>query len=322
MASNSLQDIKIFGLFAGVDSNRWEYLRGCPVKHKSFSWGKIKDISQDAADKGIHLIIEFRLASKGGKIKTLKASSFADGLFVAIDYDLSSIPGFIQFKEEIIEDIRKKEILAVLRAKKKEEKEKRKAKEKEQLKKLNVLNNKYEIRRKPFSKFNLPLYEKILKVEAEEELTEEEIEWLAAHKFYPLLAFYFTWLFDQTDDLWNVVKAASYLRKADYPIRAFELLKDKSTEDKKLMAAIHTCKAAALKDMGSIKKAMEVIEKAIKLDPYSYHAYSTLGGICYLSGFPEDGFKAFQRAIALGANPEIIKREKRRYLMKRNWTRR
>jgi tetratricopeptide (TPR) repeat protein len=110
----------------------------------------------------------------------------------------------------------------------------------------------------------------------------------------------------KNSDIWNIVHAGTYWRRANFPQRVLKITEGITSNDIKGKAAMETNRGGAYRDLELLFEAGECAKKAILLNPTSYHAYNLLGAICFQSGDPEEGDKNFQKALQLGAPPKNL----------------
>jgi len=116
------------------------------------------------------------------------------------------------------------------------------------------------------------------------------------------LGLYFEKQYDQNGDVWNLVKASKYFRRAKIPEKALSMLSrcDTSSNDlttkSALLAALHTTKGAALADLNELEDAFVEAQTALRHNPYSPYPYNLMGRIAYQSGNPQEGDEYFEKA--------------------------
>jgi hypothetical protein len=159
-----------------------------------------------------------------------------------------------------------------------------------------------------------PLYIILLKLKSGDSLNDNDVEWLSQKGFNQVLAIHYENEFEKSGDLWYLVKASSALRKADDPIKAIELLKDKSASNNRLMSAILTSYGASLKDIGELDQSEKYANQAVEMLNNSFYPYNLLGSIYFIKGLPEIGLQYFEKAVQLGSDPKLTSDEIRRSL--------
>lgn len=120
------------------------------------------------------------------------------------------------------------------------------------------------------------------------------------------------------NNIWNLVNACKYFRKASNPKRTLEISADfaKSTHamNSDAEAAVFTSRGGALKDLRNITEAKEIAFKVINFFPESFYPYNLLGAISFLENDCKKGEEYFDKAIKLGSSPEIQRFEIRTVL--------
>ena len=220
---NTLVNANFFALFAGTNISVWELIIGCEIKHRSLGTGTIKEIiSKDTTS--IYITISFTDQTGNISLKVFSIKSIEEGYFEYINVDKSMFPGldkFIKMKER----------------------------ETDLQNEFNLLKQKYGLSKSSYTSIDSPLHIILLKLEAEESLADEDVQWLKPNNYLTYQLFT-TKGNIKTGDLWNLVKAASNLRKINKADKVIELLKDKHTNDSKLMSAMLTTCGGAYRDIG------------------------------------------------------------------------
>ena len=169
-----------------------------------------------------------------------------------------------------------------------------------------------------------PLYTILIKLEASQRLTDEEVVWLQAEKLlktrlkdsdyyvstrifiahHTLEAKFYENEFERTKDFWKLASASSHWRKAERSEHALTLtanLNLKQIKPAKLRAALLTTRGGALRDVDRLKEAENCALEAIKHFPESHNPYTLMGALCYDRGEYGDGDKWFAEAVKRGA---------------------
>jgi tetratricopeptide (TPR) repeat protein len=148
-------------------------------------------------------------------------------------------------------------------------------------------------------------------------ITDDEIEWLGQvivrHKgadyLHQLLGKFWEDRAGYKKDLWYLTRAASSWREAKQPQMALRCLQPGlDAKENRLLAAIHTCRAGALRDQGQLPLAETEARKATDLDDGAPHAYNVLGAIYYQKGDFESGDAYFRLAEMRGATGIELKK--------------
>ena len=155
-----------------------------------------------------------------------------------------------------------------------------------------------------------PLYKILLQLEEGETLDDTDINWLEHKRLFQVIAAFYEKELDKPhSDMWNIVKAGKYWRKAKHPRRVLALTEGLESGDAMLMSAILTNRGAALRDLRELSKARDCASKALEYNSDNFRTYNLLGAICYQSGQPGLGDEYFQKAVELGASPEDQERD-------------
>lgn len=314
----NVNDLTILACYFGVDPKEWEFLNTCQFSHNTFGRGNIIQI--DGSRKN-ELIFSIQFDISGShEIKLFMDSAFRDGVFTFDkDLDLSSEMKkyIIDFRAQIKlkKDRWQKEQQEKLRLDKErlerleriEQEKQQKEKEKQDREKFETLSKKYFVKNLDTFDPTKRLFMILLKLEDEDVLTSEEIEFLKSSKhFGPLAIFYENEFCKDQSKVWPLISACSTWRKAKLPSRALEISSKVTTSDQKTMAALLTTRGGAFRDLLDVEEAEKCGEMAIELYPVSYHAYNLMGAIMIQTGKPEQSEHFFTRAIELGSTPREI----------------
>lgn len=149
-------------------------------------------------------------------------------------------------------------------------------------------------------------------------LKDEDIEWLAnliwrragPKYLFAILARFWQDRSEERRDHGYLTRASSCWREAEQPSQAIACLSTASrVADKRLLAIIHTCRAAALKDLYRLPEAKAEAEEAVSLNRDQPHPYNVLGAIAYLQHQFQAGADYFQQAEAKGQTGLQTRRE-------------
>ncbi len=169
-----------------------------------------------------------------------------------------------------------------------------------------------------------PLYTILIKLEASQRLTDEEVVWLQTEKLlktrlkdrdyyvstrifiahHTLKAKFYENEFERTKDYWKLANASAHWRKAERSEHALTLtanLNLKQIKPAKLRAALLTTRGGALRDTDRFEQAENCALEAIKNFPDSHNPYTLMGALCYDRGDYGDGDKWFAEAVKRGA---------------------
>lgn len=108
--------------------------------------------------------------------------------------------------------------------------------------------------------------------------------------------------FNETGDLWNLVRASSRLRHADLPEIALEVTAAYSPAegcDPKGVAALLSTRGGAFRDLSKA-----CASEAVTKNPCSFYAYNLLAAIAYDEGDYQQGDEHFERAVQLGSRAQ------------------
>ncbi|MFY3383949.1 hypothetical protein [Paracidovorax sp. MALMAid1276] len=146
----------------------------------------------------------------------------------------------------------------------------------------------------------------LLKLEAREQLSEDELRWLKGEKLFNVLATYYRRAFLASGDPWHLVKACSSLRAAGMPRKAIEASEKYADAplqgDQRAFGALLTSRGGAFRDVGNLDAARQSGLSAVETSPTSPHPHNLLGAVCYAAGHPADGDRHFDIAVSLGGN--------------------
>jgi hypothetical protein len=177
-----------------------------------------------------------------------------------------------------------------------------------------------------------PFYPILLKLNAEQRLSDNEVIWLEAEKLmrpstkifiahHRLEALHAEDEFTCTKGYWNLVNASAHWRKAEEPKLALKLTNNlqqlRSLKEAKLKSALLTTRGGALRDLDQLNDAENCALEAISFFPSSHNPYTLMGALCYDMGKYEEGDEWFEKAVKRGAKPNDQESEIRRILNKK-----
>lgn len=169
----------------------------------------------------------------------------------------------------------------------------------------------------------------LLKLKAEQRLTDDEVLWLDAEKLLRPSAKIFTTHhrhealhceqeYKRTKGFWNIVNASAHWRKADQPRTAVKLTNNlqnlRALKEAKLKSALFTTRGGALRDLDELKEAEDCALEAIEHFSQSHNPYTLMGALCYDTRRYVEGDEWFEKAIKRGAKPNDQESEIRRIL--------
>ncbi len=170
----------------------------------------------------------------------------------------------------------------------------------------------------------------VMRIKNGETLSSSELNWMNKDGYFGLLATYYRKFYIDNKNIWDMISASKYLRKADLPKNAIALTQsivDVPVADTQAMAAIFTSRGGAWRDLSKYEKAETCAYKAIGLSPAGFQPYNLLGAIQYNKGKFDEGDKFFERATELGAKflnldaagRDILRERARQNPEKYNW---
>jgi hypothetical protein len=152
------------------------------------------------------------------------------------------------------------------------------------------------------------LYLILLKIDTDEILDNDQIDWLRPNNLWGTLAIYFQNEYKKTRDPWTLVKASGHWRDFGQPDKAITLtdsLLDKhSLVDTRAKAAILTTRGGAYRDIHNLPAAERCAHEAIRHNEASFQPYNLLGAIYFERGEAQKGEACFLRALELGAHSQ------------------
>jgi hypothetical protein len=145
----------------------------------------------------------------------------------------------------------------------------------------------------------------LLKIDADEILDDDQIDWLRRNNLGGTLAIYFQNEYRKTGDAWALVKASGHWRDFSQPDKAITLtdyLLDKhSLVDTRAKSAILATRGGAYRDLHNLPEAERCAHEAIRYNEASFQPHNLLGAIYFERGEAQKGEACFLRALELGA---------------------
>ena len=141
-------------------------------------------------------------------------------------------------------------------------------------------------------------------------LADAEIEWLALviqrragpRYLFAVLARFWQERSSIKRDVGYLARASRCWRDAKQPEQALSCLKgSEKGAAQKLLAIIHTCRAAALKDMLHLLAAEDEANRALRLNDEDPHPFNVLGAVFYLKRDFKTGDDYYKRAEERGS---------------------
>jgi hypothetical protein len=151
----------------------------------------------------------------------------------------------------------------------------------------------------------LLIAEILQKIDLSLDLEPNEIEGLSKKKLFNLLATASYRSYKKNNDLWTLVQACKFLRKAKMSERVIEITQDFAKGSlpqthSRIFAAIYTTRGAAFKDLSDFENAKEMANLALVSEESKY-SHNLMGAICYWGQEFSKGDAHFQRASELGS---------------------
>lgn len=145
----------------------------------------------------------------------------------------------------------------------------------------------------------------IQKIDLGLDLADDEVQGLERKKLFNLLATASYRSYRKTNDLWTLVQACKYLRRAEKPQKVIELTQElaagSTTHPRtKIFSAIYTTRGAAFKDISDFDNAKEMANLALACEESKY-SHTLMGAICYWALDFSKGDAHFRRASELGS---------------------
>ena len=171
--------------------------------------------------------------------------------------------------------------------------------------------------------------EKVTRLRASEQLLDNDIDWLIElvwRRAGPLYLFAILGRFWQDrsgykHDEWYLTRASRCWRDAGRPDKAIACLEAVSGgTDERLVAAIHTTRAGAFKDLLNLPAAELEGRKALSINRDDRYANNVMGAIAYLRHEYELGDSYFQTAEGSGQSGAQTRMELRHILESMNWS--
>lgn len=309
-----VMNAQVFARFADEDLGKWEALVGCRVVHSERGQGEIRRVRRS---DGGNILLEVAYESESQEIRTYPRETFCKAEFFpnvtlpsALDDVLAKIRD--ELEQKAAADWESAQVAAAAKALE----EQQIVREVAAANEFAVLKTKYHANAHR-STSPSPLYSILLRIEAGQELSKEEQEWLGKKEngLHSTLALYHQKRFDQTPEPWSLVKASSSWRKASKPDKALALtewlLDNTDPNEDKLQSAIFTTRGGAFRDKADLDEAEQCARQAIDSDDTSFYSYNLLGAIYFQRGEPDEGHLYFEEAVRLGAKPHDQENEMR-----------
>ncbi|BAZ21012.1 hypothetical protein NIES4073_18900 [Kalymmatonema gypsitolerans NIES-4073] len=304
---SAISNTLLFVTYAGNSIDKWKKAIGQQVTHIRYGKGVILEV-----DKG--LVIQFKKEARRFQWVALSNKSYfsditlpnnLDGIEIIRD-NLAEVE-----RRKAEEKRRRQEIEAQQKAEAErlrieaeqqiEEQRRQRLLEAEARREFAALKSKYLAEKHPDSSPSSRLYIILLKIDSGEPLTEVDIKWLEEKHIFSCIAIFYEKEFNNSGNLWDLIKASKYWRDASKPHYALKLTEKCNTTDTKLIAALLTTRGGAFRDINELNAAEKCALEALKYSQNSYHPYNLLGAIEYQAGNPKKGDEYFAIAQQLGA---------------------
>lgn len=163
-----------------------------------------------------------------------------------------------------------------------------------------------------------PLHPILIKIDSDEWLEEEQIEFLKGKYLFATLAIFFQNKYKNTFNPWDLVKASGYWRDARYPNESIQitndLLNQRNSLNGDIRGAILTTRGGAFRDLRAYEDAERCANSAVQINPRNYYPYNLLGALYFERGNAEQGEEYFLKALELGAPRRSQEKQMKRAL--------
>lgn len=309
---------QFFIWYAGKDLSKWNLILGTPVTEAEEGKGEIVGF-RESEKYGVFFSIRFEKTPDKEQEYIPLALEKGIIVFSRISKEFEEIKAlywedFIKARKRLDEEKRKKEkweedLRRERQERQAEEIRRKEIKEQERaaLQEYKNLYKKYQV---PYSHLDTPvemLFVILLKLENNETLSKEDLNFLERRKAFFALAQYYELLCQKTEpEPWDCIKASKYYRRVKDPKKALEITEGVSSTDPKTNSAILVTRGAAYKDLKNFAMAEQCANEALNFDKNSYHAYNLLGAIAFQKGDLEESEGYFEKAIELGSKPQGV----------------
>jgi hypothetical protein len=262
-------ELMFFAYKAENDLSIWKLIQPLGVQHNSFGLGNFTDIFH-------HNSIEIQLKLKFKNIEEVKKftkGAFENGFFnfendIQLPLDVKEIIQIAQTELTAYEEIKREEeerlrIIEEKRLAKQLEEERQKQKEERDKAHFKELKDKYGLSNYKEDSPLSELYLHLLKIEKNDELSDDDIRWFTKKKMFLSLAYYYE--NRNGDGFWDYVKASKYYRKAEKFTKANEILNKIQPVDNKEKSIIETVRGANFRQIGKIEEAKKCAFQSIEL---------------------------------------------------------
>lgn len=274
-----------FAQFAEAQADVWSQVQGVVIHHANYGTGTIQAVQPR---KGYVPLITI-LFSTDAKTSTFNSEAFKSGKITAVELPRELADSLPVWRAQVASQLAQA------------------AAEEAARNQLRELAKKYNVKLTEELTGITPLIPILLKMEGNEVIEDSELLWLEERSISNVLATYHYRRYRIDNDPWELVKACRHLRKSGLPEKCIEVsgqfLQSGATESR-VLAAAHTTRGGAYRDLGDLEKAMTSANQAVGLSSNSFHPYNLLGAVHYEQGNPAEGDRNFEKAVKLGAHPK------------------
>lgn len=279
-----------FAQFAETQTEVWPQLQGVLIHHANYGTGTIQAVQPR---KGYVPLITI-LFSSDGRTSTFNSEAFKSGKITELELPRELAVSLSEWRAQVARQLAQAAAEEAARIQ------------------LRELAKKYNVKLTKELTSITPLIPILLKMEGHEILLDSELLWLEERSINNVLATYHYRRYRTDNDPWELVKACRQLRKSGLPEKCIEVsgqLLQKGATEPRVLAAAHTTRGGAYRDLGDLEKAMSSANQGVELSPNSFHPYNLLGAVHYEQGNPAEGDRYFARAVELGAHPKAQEAE-------------
>lgn len=318
---DNVDDLSIIACYFCSDPKKWEFLTKCKFSHITYGRGNVTQI-ECSGKKEIIISIQFA-DSVDHDIKLFQDLAFRNGFFTfdkkpLLTPEMEEYINYVRThirvnKERLHKEVEEKIRLEKERLERIDQELRQKEQEKLVREKFKTLSEKYYVRNLVNFDPTNRLFMILVKLEDEEVLTVEEIEYLKRSNYFGPLAKYYEFEYQRDQSkVWRLVTACSAWRDAKLPLKTLEISNKVNFGEQKAMSALLTTRGGAFRDLVDFEEAKISAKKAIQLQPEGYHAFNLLGAILYQEGNYPDADSYFEKAIKNGSSEKAVDEEIKR----------
>jgi len=294
-SDNSLNNFRLFVLFADNKISVWQKIIESEVKHKSYGVGKIQEVYE--ANNNIYINIKFTDLGEGDGVKRFSSIAFENGYFECVEFDNFNMDGFDEFRD--IKTKEETECLIKEEIKAKKDKERKKMQE-EQKRLFDFVRSGQSLFKESddvgLINIGLELTNLLVKSTVIPKQTRNLCEFIvSAH-------------LNQND----VMSAIEWINTLPRNIKGLESIKSRLHEIKEQQRDIKidnisdtyllNSLAKLHKNLKAYRKAKFIYLRSFNIDRSNIYALNGLGGVCREAGWYEDGIKYYDMASELTEN--------------------